>query len=123
MTKFHHEHHVNQLILEEDWRQVYDNETYTANEILALIVGYYELDDHIAEALCLQYDTDDRAQGERRTIMMRAQETLPDIIIRTNDEMEQRLTIDDVNLSCFYSQGSLIKEDLLVIPNSCLKPC
>jgi hypothetical protein len=36
---------------------------------------------------------------------MRAQEVLP-IIIRTNDGIQQRLTIHDVNISCFYPQGS-----------------
>jgi len=44
--------------------------------------------------------------------MMRAQETLPEIIKRTNDGMELRLAIDDVNLSYFYTQGSLIKEEV-----------
>ncbi len=83
------------------------------NEILALIVGYYELDNDVAKALCLRYNTHDRVQGERRTITMREQETLPEIIIRkTNDGMEWRFTIDDVNLAGFYAQGSLIQEEV-----------
>jgi hypothetical protein len=39
---------VNQLLIPGDWRQVYDDEMYTANEILALNVDYYVLDDDIA---------------------------------------------------------------------------
>jgi hypothetical protein len=52
-TKFHCDHHVNQLLISGDWRRVYDNEMYTVNEIIMLIVNYYELDDDITEALCL----------------------------------------------------------------------
>jgi hypothetical protein len=69
-TKFHNDHHINQLLISGDWRQVYDDETYTANEILALIVVYYELDKDVAQALCLRYNTHNRGQGERRTIIM-----------------------------------------------------
>ena len=56
-TKFHNDYHVNQLLIAGDWRQVYDDETYTANEILALIVDYYELDEDVTQALCLRYNT------------------------------------------------------------------
>jgi hypothetical protein len=41
MIKFHSDYHVNQLLISGDWKQVYNNETYIANEILALIVDYY----------------------------------------------------------------------------------
>jgi hypothetical protein len=44
-------------------------------------------------------------------ITMRAQETLPEIIIRANDGMQWRLTIQDVKLLCFYPQGSLMEEE------------
>ncbi len=56
-TKFHNDHHINQLLISGDWHQVYDNETYTRNEILALIVDYYELGKDVAQALCLLYET------------------------------------------------------------------
>ncbi len=74
-TKFHNDHHVNQLLITGDWHQVYDDEMYIANEISVLIVDYYELDEDVAQALCLRYNTHNRGQGERRTIMMRAHET------------------------------------------------
>ncbi len=56
-TKFHNDYHINQLLIIRDWCQVYDDETYTANEILVLIVDYYELDDDVTQALCLRYHT------------------------------------------------------------------
>jgi predicted DNA-binding protein (MmcQ/YjbR family) len=56
-TKFHNDYHINQLLIAGDWCQVYDNETYTANEILALIVDYYELDNDVTQALCIRYHT------------------------------------------------------------------
>jgi hypothetical protein len=52
--KFHTDHHMNQLLLDGDWRQVYHDNLYTANKVLALIVEYYELGEDIAQALCLQ---------------------------------------------------------------------
>jgi hypothetical protein len=45
---------MNQLLLDGDWRQVYHDNLYTANKVLALIVEYYELGEDIAQALCLQ---------------------------------------------------------------------
>jgi hypothetical protein len=91
---------------------VYDDDTYTANELIMLIVDYYELDDDVAEALCLRYNTNDRGQGEIRTLTMRAHETVTEIMIQTNEGINQRLTIDDVTLSCFYPRGSLVEEEV-----------
>jgi hypothetical protein len=53
-TKFHHDYDVNQLLISEDWRQAYDNETYTVNDILTLIVDYNELNNEVAKALFLR---------------------------------------------------------------------
>ncbi len=53
MTKFHTNYHVHQLLIAGDRRQVYDNETYSTNELIMLIVDYFELDGDIAEAPCL----------------------------------------------------------------------
>ncbi len=75
-TKLHTDYHINKLIVDGDWRQVHDDDTYTANKILALFVAYYELDEEIAEALYMRYNTHDRGQGDRSTIMIRAQETI-----------------------------------------------
>jgi hypothetical protein len=63
MTKFHHNYNVNQLLITGE----YNDETYTANKILALIVDYYELGDDVAQALCLRYNTNEREQGKRRS--------------------------------------------------------
>ncbi len=50
-NKFHNDHYINQLLITWDWRQIYDNKRYTASEILALIVDFYELDDNVTKAL------------------------------------------------------------------------
>jgi hypothetical protein len=52
-NKFHHDNNINQLIVDGDWRNVYDDKTYTMLELTTLIAAHYELDDDIAEALCL----------------------------------------------------------------------
>jgi hypothetical protein len=48
--------YVNQLLITRDWRQVCNDEAYTASEILVLIVDY-RLDEDIIQALCLRYYT------------------------------------------------------------------
>jgi hypothetical protein len=111
-TKFHNDHHINQLLIVGDWHQVYDDETYTANEILVLIVNYYELDKDVSQALCLRYNTYQGQQQQRRTITMRLHETLEEIQITEEHGNVRRLTIDDLNISCFYPQGSFIEEDV-----------
>ena len=73
-----------------------------------LIVDYYDLKDDITEALSLQYDTYNRAQGKKNYYNEGIRNATKTNIIRTNDGMQWRLTIQDVNLSCFYPQGSLI---------------
>jgi hypothetical protein len=40
MTKFHQDYYVNQLIIDGEWQQVYDDDMYTANELIMLIVDY-----------------------------------------------------------------------------------
>lgn len=56
-NRFHHGHDINQLIIERDWRNVYDDEMYTTVELMTLIAAHYELDDNFANTLCLQYVT------------------------------------------------------------------
>ncbi len=51
--RFHHDHNINQLIVDGDWRNVYDDETYTMLELVTLIAAHYELNDDVTEALCL----------------------------------------------------------------------
>ncbi len=56
-NRFHNDHGSNQLIFNSNWRNVYNDETYTMLELMMLITAYCELNDDIAEALCLQYVT------------------------------------------------------------------
>jgi hypothetical protein len=39
--------------MDGDWLQVYDDDSYTAKEVLVLIVEYYELGEDCAQALWL----------------------------------------------------------------------
>jgi hypothetical protein len=48
---------------------------------------------------------------------MRDNETIPEIIITTNEGNQQALTIDDRTISCIYPRGSLIEEEITC--NSC----
>jgi hypothetical protein len=43
---------------------------------------------------------------------MRGNETIPEIIIITNDGNQRALTINDITISCFYPRGSIIKEEV-----------
>jgi hypothetical protein len=111
-NKFHNDCYVNQLLISGDWRQLYDDKTYSTNKILALIVDFYDLDDDVTEALCLRYKNHEGQRQERTTIMMRCNETLQDIQITEQNGDTQRLTINDLNLSCYYLQGSFIEADV-----------
>jgi hypothetical protein len=46
------------------------------------------------------------------TITMRGNETIPEIIIITNDGNQRALTINDIAISCFYPHGSIIEEEV-----------
>jgi hypothetical protein len=55
---------MNRLIVEGDWRQLHDDNTYTMNELSHLITNYYQLKEDVAVTLCYQYITH---VGEERT--------------------------------------------------------
>jgi hypothetical protein len=112
VNKFHYNYHVNQLIMDGDWKNLHDDPTFTATELLTLVADYYELDDDVAEALCLRYVTHVGGERNRRTITMRGNETIPEIFITTLEGNQRALTIDDVTISCFYPRGSIIKEEV-----------
>jgi hypothetical protein len=111
-TKFHHYYHVNHLLIARDWRQVYNDKMYTANEILVLIVNYNELEDDVSQALCLRYNSHEGQQQWRTTITMRLNETLQEINITEEIGNIRRLTIVNVQISCYYPQGTFIEEDV-----------
>jgi hypothetical protein len=66
-----------------DWKRLHDDPTSTTAEILALIAEYYELDDDVTKALCLHYVMHVGAERNRRTITMRANNTIPQKYIAT----------------------------------------
>jgi hypothetical protein len=67
-NRFHHDHDINQLIINDDWRNLYDDKMYTMLELVTLIAAHYELDDDVAKALCLHYATHDGGDTNRRTV-------------------------------------------------------
>ena len=98
--------------MDGDWHQVYNDDLYTANEVLALIVEYYELGEDVAQALCLQYTTHVGQQRNRWQVKMRNNETLQGIIVTNEDVEEEPLTIHHLMLSCYYPEGCWIKEEV-----------
>jgi len=108
-TRFHLDHHINRLIVEGSWRQIYDDPTYTIAELSQLMVEFFHLDDDIAEALCFRYET--QVGGQRRMVELLANETLEGKIVRTL-QGERELTIDDVDLSCYYPQGTIVEREV-----------
>jgi hypothetical protein len=50
------------------------------------------------------------AEGNRRTITLRPNDTIPQIIITTLEGHKRELTINDITISCFYPHGYLIEE-------------
>ena len=103
------DHHVNRLIVEGSWRQIYDDPTYTIAELSQLMVEFFHLDDDVAEALCFRYET--QVGGQRRMVELLANETLEGKIVRTL-QGERELTIDDVDLSCYYPQGTVVEREV-----------
>jgi hypothetical protein len=56
-TRFHLDHHINRLIVEVSWCQIYDDPTYTIAELSQLMVDLFQLEDDIATVLCFCYET------------------------------------------------------------------
>ena len=50
--RFHLDYDVNRLIVEGEWRRLYDDRTYTIAKLTQLIVEHYQLGDDVADALC-----------------------------------------------------------------------
>jgi hypothetical protein len=103
------DHHVNRLIVEGSWRQIYDNPTYTIAELSQLMVDFFHLEDDIAAALCFRYET--QVGGQRRMVELLVNETLEGKIVRTL-QGERELTIDDVDLACYYPQGTIVEREM-----------
>jgi hypothetical protein len=93
-TRFHLDHHVNRLIVEGSWHQIYDDPT---------------LEDDVAAALCFRYET--QVGGQKRMVELLANETLEGKIVRM-EQGERALTINDVDLSCYYPQGTIVEREV-----------
>jgi hypothetical protein len=61
--------------------------------------------------------THDGGNANRRTITLRDEETLQGKLITLQDGTQCPLTIDGLNICCYYPQGLIIDED--VTRNSC----
>jgi hypothetical protein len=90
---------VNHLIVEGSWRQLHDDATYIIAELSQLISEFYELENDVAEALHFRYET--LMGGQQRNIILLANEMLERKMVRTL-QGERELTIDAVDLSCYY---------------------
>ncbi len=111
-NKFHHDHDINQLIVGGNSKRLHDDPTFTTAEILVLVAEYHELEDDVADDLCLRYVMHVGAERNERTITLRANNTIPQIIITTLEGHKRERTNNDITISCFYPLGYLIEEEV-----------
>ncbi len=82
--KFHQDNEINQLLLDSDWRKLYED-NYNVAKLLTLISDYYELQEDIEETLCLRYVTHAGINGVRTWERMLDHEAIENHIITTQD--------------------------------------
>jgi hypothetical protein len=108
-TQFHLDHHINRLIVEGSSRQIYVDPTYSIAELSQLTVDKFQLEDDVATALCFRYET--QVGGQKRMVELLANETLEGKIVR-KEQGKRALTINDVDLSCYYPQGTIVEREV-----------
>jgi hypothetical protein len=113
--RFHIDHEINNMIKSGDWRQVqdeFDDPTYTISEISAMISLRYELEADIERALCFTYTTHVGEQRTEKKKKLFDHETFQGKRIVAEDGVERALTIDDVELSCYYPRGTIVEKEV-----------
>jgi hypothetical protein len=117
-TRFHLDHHVNRLIVEGSWRQLYDDATYTIAGLSQLIPEFYKLENDVTEALCFCYET--LVGGQQRNIFLLANEMLEGKMVRTL-QGEWELTIDDVTFPVINHKEPFWRERYTATASSCFE--
>jgi hypothetical protein len=62
---------------------------------------YYELEEDIELTICIQYVTHVGVNRTRTWVRLHEHERIEDQQIRTEEEVQQQLTIDDAELFCY----------------------
>ncbi len=107
--RFHIDHYVNQLIVDGDWHQLHDDPSYTMDELTQLIVNYYQLEEDVEATLCYRYATHVGKQRTRELREVLGHETIENKTFIDKHGQRQQLTIQDVVISCFLTQGTLVE--------------
>ena len=108
--RFHLDYHVNQLIVDGEWRHLHDDPTYTMDELSHLITNFYQLEDDVAESLCFRYVTHVGQERTRRWITILGHDTIQNKTLRNAEGGEVQLTINDIELSCYLPAGTIKRE-------------
>ncbi len=101
--RFRLDHHVNQLIVEGQWRNLHEDKMYTMDELTNLIANFYELQEDVKGSLCYRYITYVGAQRRRSFVRIFGHETIEKKFFIDEEENQRQLSINKVELSCFSS--------------------
>ncbi len=105
----HLDYNINLLIVEGEWRRLYDVPMYTIAELSQLIVENYQLGDDVADTLCVWYSNQEGDQQQYEGLL--ENEMLQNKYV-ASPAGQRELTIEDVELSCYYSQGSIVEKEV-----------
>jgi hypothetical protein len=107
--QFHLDNHVNQLIVESQWRNLHDDEMNMMDELSHLAANFYELQEDVEGSLSYQYVTHVGAQRRRSFIRIFGHETIENKFFINEEGNQRQLTINQVELSCCQPAGTIVK--------------
>jgi hypothetical protein len=110
--RFHLDYHVNQLIVDGEWRHLHDDPTYTMDELSHLISNYYQLEDVISESLCFRYITHIGPERTRSFIRILGHDAIENKTFVNEHGSEVQLTIDAVEISCYLPAGTIVGKEV-----------
>jgi hypothetical protein len=110
--RFHLDHHVNQLIVDGQWRNLHDDKTYTMDELTHLVANFYELQDDVKGSLCYRYVTHVGAQRRRSFVRIFGHETIENKFYIDEEGTQRQLTINEVELSSHLPAGTMVEHEV-----------
>jgi len=109
--KFHDDPHINDQIKQGEWRMLYADNTYSIDELIALIINEYNLDEEMEAALRFRYVTHVGVNRKKKYIELRGNDSIAGKTYRDETGIEHELTIEDVALNFFLPQGTVVQKD------------
>jgi len=110
-TKFHDDRHINDQIKQGEWRMLYADNTYTFDELIALIVNEYNMDEEMEARLRFRYITHVGVNRRKKYVALRGNDSIAGRTYQDETGIEHELTINDVVLTSFLPPGTLIEQD------------